>query len=201
MNVWEPNSWADESASCEMRQWTLTISSWFSCRTLSLNNMNITQSLRNYCSWKGQDQQYWLNDINRDVSHKGRTREEIEMIIYTNEPPPQIHAYWDLHKHTRTPFTMDYNFFGFTCQQKGMYTLLTAHTYIPGWHKMLVMLITTEKMQKHMISLRQCSGKKKDIKLFLEATHTCHWCGFFEVTSLFLRSQEYHCRGSKGPLL
>lgn len=63
-NVWGPNSRADESATCGMRQRALTISSWLSSRTISLNNTIITQSLRNCCSWTGQNQQCWLNDSN-----------------------------------------------------------------------------------------------------------------------------------------
>lgn len=151
---------ADESATCGMRQRTLTISSWLSSRTLILNNKIITQSLRNCCTWKGQDQQCWLNDTNRDGSHKRRTREMIEMIIYTNAPTCQIHAY--LFKQTHTHFTMYYYFFGFTCHQEGgMYTLLKAHTHILGWHKVLVLLITKQDMQKHIFMHTGLRKKKK----------------------------------------
>lgn len=105
-NVWGPNSRADESATCGMRQRALTISSWLSSRTISLNNTIITQSLRNCCSWTGQNQQCWLNDSKRDGSHKGRTKEMFEMIIYSNTPSDQIHAKWDLCKHTHAHFTI-----------------------------------------------------------------------------------------------
>lgn len=181
-----------------MRQRTLTISSWLSSRTLILNNKIITQSLRNCCTWKGQDQQCWLNDTYRDGSHKRRTREMIEMIIYTNAPTCQIHAY--LFKQTHTHFTMYYYFFGFTCHQEGgMYTLLKAHTHILGWHKVLVLLITKEDMQKHIFMHTGLRKKKK--KTRFEATNKCHYCDTFKATPLFLQSQGYNWRGSKGPLL